>query len=359
MRMNKRVVGTFFSEKEALDVINNLKRQGYRETDIMVISNSKINTFQIGHDTNVIIEAGSPAVSSLAGVMMDNFFTMMTGGMGLKQGNGLKSKLIRMGIPDFSAVQCETDVAAGKILILIDAVSSEQTPAYGTYTEHNEHRAVQLREEKLDVLKERVQVGEVKLHKKVIEEERTVHVPVTREEFYIERRPVVDGDYNAGPLTEDEIIRVPIMEERVEITKRPVIVEEVIIGKKLIQETKEWTETIKKEEASVEPDGLASPEVYENMMNYTDHTYAQVSAALASDVEAEYENSQTTNNEKPNTQANETSSSAKNVKNTKSVATAPADTKKREGRLKQNETNAQKEEAESKTTNKSASNKKN
>ncbi|MCJ7984474.1 hypothetical protein MUB15_18835 [Priestia sp. OVS21] len=64
------------------------------------------------------------------------------------------------------------------------------------------------------------------------------------------------------------------------------------------------------------------------MMNYTDHTYAQVSAALASDVEAEYENSQTTNNEKPNTQANETSSSAKNVKNTKSVATAPADTKK-------------------------------
>lgn len=104
------------------------------------------------------------------------------------------------------------------------------------------------------------------------------------------------------------------MEERVEITKRPVIVEEVIIGKKLIQETKEWTETIKKEEASVEPDGLASPEVYENMMNYTDHTYAQVSAALASDVEAEYENSQTTNNEKPNTQANKTSSSAKMLK---------------------------------------------
>ncbi|MEH7470315.1 general stress protein, partial [Priestia megaterium] len=42
--MNKRVVGTFFSEKEALDVIHNLKRQGYRETDIMVISNSKSNT---------------------------------------------------------------------------------------------------------------------------------------------------------------------------------------------------------------------------------------------------------------------------------------------------------------------------
>ncbi len=44
-----------------------------------------------------------------------------------------------------------------------------------------------------------------------------------------------------------------------EITKRPVIVEEVIIGKKLIQETKEWTETIKKEEASVEPSGTREP----------------------------------------------------------------------------------------------------
>lgn len=59
-------------------------------------------------------------------------------------------------------------------------------------------------------------------------------------------RPVVDGDYNAGPLTEDEIIRVPIMEERVEITKRPVIVEEVIIGKNLFKKQKNGLKRLRK-----------------------------------------------------------------------------------------------------------------
>ena len=85
-----------------------------------------------------------------------------------------------------------------------------------------------------------------------MEEQRTVHVPLLREEVYVERRPVIDGKFDGSPFTEDEIIRIPIMEERIEVTKRPVVVEEVIVGKRKIQETKQVQDIIKKEEARIE-----------------------------------------------------------------------------------------------------------
>ena len=91
-----------------------------------------------------------------------------------------------------------------------------------------------------------------KLRKEVVEEQRTVHVPLLREEVYVERRPVIDGKFDGSPFYEDEIIRIPITEERIEVTKRPVIVEEVIVGKRKIQETKQVQDTIRKEEARIE-----------------------------------------------------------------------------------------------------------
>ena len=107
-------------------------------------------------------------------------------------------------------------------------------------------RAVRLREEQLDITKERVQVGELQLHKEVVKEQRTVHVPLIREEVYVERRPVIDGKYDGSPFTEDEIIRIPITEERIEVTKRPVVVEEVIVGKRKIQETSRYRISLEK-----------------------------------------------------------------------------------------------------------------
>ncbi|MDD9791710.1 general stress protein [Priestia megaterium] len=121
MGTRKRVAGTFHSEQEAIHAIKGLKHQGYRETDILVVAKDSNNTLQLGTETNVMIEAGTPAVSSLAGVMMDSFLTMMTGGMiSTTQAGGLTSKLVRMGIQNFTAKQCEMDVKEGKILVIID-----------------------------------------------------------------------------------------------------------------------------------------------------------------------------------------------------------------------------------------------
>ncbi|MGG0390461.1 YsnF/AvaK domain-containing protein [Priestia megaterium] len=292
MGITKRVVGTFYSEQEALFTIEGLKRQGCRETDIMVVAKNRSDTLRLRAETDVMIEVGTPAVSSLAGVMMDSFLTMMTGGMTpAKQASDLTSKLVRIGVQSSTAKQCEMDVNKGKILVMIDTEETQTIPSYDTIREiqyeSEEQKSVQLREEQLDVRKECVQIGEVQLRKEIVEELRTIQVPVIREEVYVERRPVIDGQYDGSPLTENEIIRIPITEERIEVTKRPVVVEEVVVGKRKIQETKEMKDTVRKEEARIEKSEFSDFKVYQNRTNYVDQSYAEVAAAPAPDIPKE------------------------------------------------------------------------
>jgi len=59
-------------------------------------------------------------------------------------------------------------------------------------------RTVPIREERLDVSKQTVQVGEIRIHKRIITENRTFTVPVRREEVYIERIPARGEDEALG-----------------------------------------------------------------------------------------------------------------------------------------------------------------
>jgi len=119
-----------------------------------------------------------------------------------------------------------------------------------------ESDTLRLREEEMRAHKTPVETGRVQLGKEVIEEGRTLEVPVTREEVYVERHPVdrrpsdraIDG-------SESESISVPVREERVEVEKRPVVYEEVGIGKRATQETRQLSETVRREELRTEKDG--------------------------------------------------------------------------------------------------------
>ncbi|WP_078554357.1 YsnF/AvaK domain-containing protein [Bacillus alkalicellulosilyticus] len=101
-----------------------------------------------------------------------------------------------------------------------------------------------LREEQLDITKERVQIGEVKVHKEVVEEQKTITVPLRREEMVIEA-----GD--------EEVYRIPIKEEEVQITKNPVKVNEVSITKREVEGIEQVNEMVKKETADIEIKGNA------------------------------------------------------------------------------------------------------
>lgn len=117
---------------------------------------------------------------------------------------------------------------------------------------------MRLREERLSVDKEEVERGEVSLHKDVFEEEQSFDVPVMREEVYVERRPVneYESDVNEFKMQQDDqTIRVPITEERLEVTKKPYVSEEIVVGKRQVEDTETVNETVKREEARLEQSG--------------------------------------------------------------------------------------------------------
>ncbi len=144
-----------------------------------------------------------------------------------------------------------TNVAANQGLV------SERTADDYASDQYHQPRSLRLREERLNVSKERVQAGEVELHKEVVSQQQTVNVPVTREEVVIERHAVTDGTVDNTPIGEGEVIRVPVSEEQVNVSKDTVVTGEVAIGKRAVQETQQVTDTVRREEARVDQQGNA------------------------------------------------------------------------------------------------------
>lgn len=123
----------------------------------------------------------------------------------------------------------------------------------GTEGEQN----LKLREEQLRVQKESVETGEARLRKDVVTQQKSIDVPVTREEVYIERRPG-SGQPADQPIGEGETYRVPVREEQVTVEKQPYVREEVAMGKRSVQETRRVSDTVRREEAHIERTGDAN-----------------------------------------------------------------------------------------------------
>jgi len=108
----------------------------------------------------------------------------------------------------------------------------------------NEVERIELREEHLDIKKERVKTGEVNIRKEIVEGEKTITVPIKREEMVVE----------AGS---DEELRIPLKEEEIKLIKYPVKVGEVVVSKQQMEEIKEVKEKVKKEKVNLEVNGNA------------------------------------------------------------------------------------------------------
>lgn len=142
------------------------------------------------------------------------------------------------------------------------------------------NQTIRVRREDVQVNTQIVQTGEIRVHKRVITENRTFTVPVRREELLIEhiatpdrpsamqvndpslvveRRPVSTETTMplAGQQAQEEVLRdggmlrIVLREDQVTINRQPVIVEEVIIRKQLVQEVKELQEPVRHEEVHV------------------------------------------------------------------------------------------------------------
>jgi uncharacterized protein (TIGR02271 family) len=118
-------------------------------------------------------------------------------------------------------------------------------------------RRFQLRGELLRTIKERIQKGEIRLRKEVVAEQKTVNVPVSREEVIVEQVPPSERTPVAGTakIAEGEVVRIPVTEERVRVEKEPVVTGEVRVGKRTVEDTEQVSGDVRHEELKVEKEG--------------------------------------------------------------------------------------------------------
>lgn len=146
------------------------------------------------------------------------------------------------------------------------------------HRDHVDGDAMIRSEERLNVDKQNVETGEVRLRKHVVTDTETVEVPVTREEVRVEREPITDADARdlAGRDTHigDDEASVTLHEERVNVTKESVPVEKVNLGKETVRDTETHTEELRKER--IDADGLDDRGIVDpEMHNTTDERGAR------------------------------------------------------------------------------------
>ena len=118
-------------------------------------------------------------------------------------------------------------------------------------------------EEQLNVSKDRVETGQVRLRKYVVNETETVEVPVEREEVRVVREPITDADranYD-GNIGEQEA-SVTLSEDRVNVSKESVPVEKVSLEKDTVRDTETVSEEVRKER--FETDGVVEGDIDTN-----------------------------------------------------------------------------------------------
>jgi uncharacterized protein (TIGR02271 family) len=289
------VVGLFHERRQAEQAINELKDAGFREDQIGVLMQDPQSQKGLAESTGTKVSE-SAASGAIGGGVAGGVLGLLAGigalaipgvgpiiaggalastlagaGIGAAAG-GLLGALVGMGIPEEDARYFEEGLRAGGVLVTVDAGTRAQearviledrgadldaSRRMRTAATGEGQQRLELREEELRAEKERVQAGEVRLHKEVVEEKKTIEVPVTREEVVIERHPVTGRKTSDSDIEEDEEIRIPVMEEQVRVEKTPVVKEEVTLGKRPVEETKKVSDTVRREEARMEETGDA------------------------------------------------------------------------------------------------------
>ncbi len=141
-----------------------------------------------------------------------------------------------------------------------DTRQTARTVNIDTATDGEDVRVPVMEEELVAGTREAEQ-GRVHLHKDVVEEQQTITVPVTREEVHVER-VAASGDVAPGTDTfVERDIEVPLMGEEVVTSKHAHVVEEVRLHKDVATETKQVSDTVRKERVEVESSDATSSSI--------------------------------------------------------------------------------------------------
>jgi uncharacterized protein (TIGR02271 family) len=314
----RTIVGVFESHAKAQQAVAQLRQAGFRDDQIGVIARNVAaardtddddltgdNYAGEGAATGIAAGAGLGALwgmgifagllpalgPAIAGGALATILTSAAAGAAAA---GLAGALVGMGIPKEEAEYYQREFHAGRVLVTVTAdgraTEAEQilrrnggydvatrpeggerapaTHAASRTKETAQHKAgatdacttaggqqtIQAREEEIRVRRQPVE-SEVRVHKEVHTEHKTIEVPVTHEEVVVTRHPVSGHKVSDTEIGEGEELRIPVRDEQVHVEKQPVVTEEVTIGKRKVQEKKQVSGTVKKEEIVVEKKG--------------------------------------------------------------------------------------------------------
>ncbi|MCY7864110.1 YsnF/AvaK domain-containing protein [Bacillus spizizenii] len=262
----KSIVGVYETPQETIAAIEGLLTKGYDSDDISVVTSRRDTDYletRTGTEVNQAIDAREGESESFFDKLKD-YFTM--------DDTAAHSKALSdLDITTNEIDKYQEDLDDGKLLVAVetDADANVNAPIdngnalSGGFSSTNEmadyttkeEKTMPLREEQLKVDKEDVQTGEVEIGKEVKTEQRDMDIPVRHDEIYVERRPVDENTADASPVNDSETVRVPIVEEKLEVTKKPVVTDEVVVGKRTVEENEHISETVKKEEPRLNKEG--------------------------------------------------------------------------------------------------------
>ena len=307
------VVGVFDDREDARAAIEALKDSGFRGDAISILSPDRRATEGMAEETGTnagsgattgavaggllgglggwLVGIGALAIPGIGPFIAAGAFATALGGAAIGAGLGaIAGALVGMGVPEEHAKYYEGEAKAGKTLVTVrangryedaqrilrdhgayDVESRDRTPAAtGNPVLQSESAArpplhagqetMPLRQEELIARKQNVETGQVHIGTDVVSEQRTLEVPVTREEVTIERHPVERRPSDQPMDERGQTIAVPVHEEKVELEKRPVVYEEVGVGKREVEETHEVSGTVRREEARIEQAGDIDPD---------------------------------------------------------------------------------------------------
>ena len=176
-------------------------------------------------------------------------------------GPALVDELMLADISEDRARYFDSELRGDRVLIVLgpNAASGEALALLarhradlGLLNAGGKEAVIELREERLELLKSVVTEGEVVFRTEVRSEVRTFTVTLEREEFVIERRRLrSDG----GPAGNVETIRIPLKHEEISIVKNTVVTEEVTVRTDQFVDTQSISETVRREVLSVEHSG--------------------------------------------------------------------------------------------------------
>jgi uncharacterized protein (TIGR02271 family) len=135
--------------------------------------------------------------------------------------------------------------------------TGRETAAQHDY-DHAQRQSMLRSEERLHAGTETVEAGRVRLHKHVVTSQQQITVPIRREEVHVTREPIKPDEARMDTQLGDEELEVILHEERPVVTKEIIPVERVTLNTETIQENREVSDTILREEIEIE-DGTDRP----------------------------------------------------------------------------------------------------